>query len=133
MSNNLNQLTMQGNTTKESDLRYTPSGQAVLSIDLATNREWKDENGAKQEKTTYSRWALWGKRAEGLAKYLPKGTAVILSGRLEPADAYADKEGKPRATNRATVVELYFQTGKSAGTTVRGEEPAADADEVADF
>ena len=126
MSSNLNQVTMSGNATRNGELRYSPSGQPVLTINLATNRQWKDENGEKHEKVVYTRWAVWGKRAESLTPYILKGTGLILTGRLEAPSAYANKEGQPAASNQLTVDELYFVGGKKAN----GNEATAESTEA---
>jgi len=126
MSNDLNQCTMSGRSTRDGELRYLPDGTAVMAIDLATNREWKDASGDKKSKVVYTRWSLFGKRAEALAQYIKKGQPLILSGSLDPADAYTNNAGKAAATNRLKVETVLFN-GKSPEAqteTGGGLEPA---------
>lgn len=84
-------IILAGNLGRNPELRYTPSGQAVCNLNLATNRVWNDSNGNRQTETTWFRVNVWGKMAENAAKYLTKGRGVLVEGRLNP-----DENGNPR-------------------------------------
>ena len=73
-----------GNLGKDPELRYTPSGQAVTSFNVATSRAYTDSKGAKVKETTWFRVSAWGKQAETCNEYLHKGSKVLVEGRLVP-------------------------------------------------
>src|SRR5690606_41845225 len=66
-------------TRRSSDL---PSGAGVCEFRLATNENWTDKNGQRQERTEWHRVVVWGKKAESCSKYLSKGRQVFVEGRL---------------------------------------------------
>lgn len=90
-------LIISGSLGKDPEQRYTPSGQAVTSFTVATNRSYTDNNGQQVKETTWFRVSVWGKQAESCHTYLKKGSSVIVEGRLicDPAT------GGPRIYKRS--------------------------------
>lgn len=84
-----------GNLGKDPEMRYTPSGQAVTSFPVATNRTYTDSNGQRVKETVWFRVSVWGKQAESANQYLHKGSKALIEGRLT-----ADANGGPRIWNR---------------------------------
>lgn len=85
-------LTIVGNVGKDPEMRYTPTGQAVTSFSLATNRQYTGSNGEQVKETIWFRVSTWGKLAETCNQYVKKGSKVLVEGRLT-----ADKNtGGPR-------------------------------------
>lgn len=81
-----------GNVGRDPEMRYTPSGQAVTSFSVATNRQYTASNGEQVKETIWFRVSTWGKTAEICNQYLKKGAKVLIEGRLT-----ADKTtGGPR-------------------------------------
>jgi single-strand DNA-binding protein len=112
----INKVILLGNITRTPELAYTPRGTAILELGLATNRRWKDEAGNPQEKATFIETRLWGKTAETAAKYLAKGSSVLIEGRLEQ-DEWNDKDtGKPRKKTVVIVDTWQFGGPKAPGT-----------------
>ena len=72
-----------GNLTRDPEMRALPSGISVTSFSVATNRVWKDKNGAKQESTDYHNVVVFGRQAETAAQYLKKGASVLVEGRMQ--------------------------------------------------
>ena len=72
-----------GNLTRDPELRALPSGIQVATLGVATNRVWKDKNGAKQESTDYHNVVVFGRQAETAAQYLKKGASVMVEGRMQ--------------------------------------------------
>ena len=66
MGEGLNKVMLIGNLGQNPELRYTQSGQAVLSLRMATNERYKNRDGEWQDKTEWHTIVVWGKRAEGL-------------------------------------------------------------------
>ena len=82
----LNRATIIGNLTRDPELKQIPAGQKVCSFAVATNRAWKDANGAKQEASEFHNVVAWAKLAEICAQYLSKGRKVYIEGRLQTRD-----------------------------------------------
>lgn len=80
-----------GNLGRDPEMRYTPSGQAVTSFSVASNRSYNDQAGNKVDETIWFRVTAWGKQAEICSQYLHKGSKVLVEGRLTP-----DKNGGPK-------------------------------------
>jgi single-strand DNA-binding protein len=71
-----------GNLGKDPEMRYTPSGQAVTSFNVATNRQYTGSDGNMVKETIWFRISVWGKQAESCSQYLKKGSKVLIEGRL---------------------------------------------------
>ena len=79
----LNKVQLIGNITQDIELKQTPSGQNVCSFSLATNRNWVDGSGVKQEVAEFHSIVLWGKLAEIAGQYLHKGKKIYIEWRLQ--------------------------------------------------
>ncbi len=114
---NLNKVMLIGNLTRDPELRHTPKGTAVSEISLAINRNWTNEQGQKQEDTTFVEVTLWGRQAEVVQQYVTKGSPIYIEGRLQ-LDSWDDKEtGKKRSKLRVVGENFQFLAGKpGAGT-----------------
>src|SRR6476619_1502918 len=76
----VNKVILVGNLGRDAELRYTPGGAAVATLNLATTEVWNDRNNQRQEKTEWHRVVLWGKQAESLQEYLTKGKQIYVEG-----------------------------------------------------
>ena len=72
-----NKVMLMGNLTRDPELRYTSSGQAVCNFSLAINRYFNDKQGERKEETTFMRITVWGKQGENCAQYLPKADLLL--------------------------------------------------------
>jgi single-strand DNA-binding protein len=128
----VNKVILVGNLGRDAELRYTPGGAAVSTLNLATTEVWNDKQGQKQEKTEWHRIVLWGKQAESLQEYLVKGKQIYVEGRLQTRQ-WDDKDGNKRYTTeiKADRVTLLGGGGggRSAGMDRGGAHPAASHDE----
>jgi single-strand DNA-binding protein len=79
----LNKVQIIGNITQDIELKQTPNGQNVTTISIATNRNWTDSSGNRQEQAEFHNVVLWGKLAEIAGQYLQKGKKVYIEGRLQ--------------------------------------------------
>jgi single-strand DNA-binding protein len=112
---NLNKVMLIGNLTRDPELRHTPKGTAVSEISLAINRVWNNDQGQKQEETTFVEVTLWGRQAELAQQYLTKGRPVYIEGRLQ-LDSWDDKEtGKKRTKMRVIGENMQFLSSGNAG------------------
>ena len=124
----VNKVILIGNLGADPELRYTPGGQAVCDIRLATNESWTDKNGQKQERTEWHRVVMWGKPAEICKQYLAKGQKLYVEGRLQTR-SWDDKEGNKRYSTEVVATDFMFLGGgggASAGAGARTDfEPRA--------
>ena len=79
----LNKAQVIGRITQEVELKQTPNGQNVTSFSIATNRNWTDSSGMKQEQVEFHNIVLWGKLAEIAGQYVKKGSKLFLEWRLQ--------------------------------------------------
>jgi single-strand DNA-binding protein len=79
----VNRAILVGNLGRDVEVKYTPSGAAVASLNVATTDKWTTKDGEKKEQTEWHRVVLWGKSAETLQPYLTKGKQVYVEGRLQ--------------------------------------------------
>lgn len=89
---NLNKVFIIGNLTRDPELRQIPSGQAVVSFGVATNRFYIDSSGQKQKQTEFHNVVAWGRNAEIISQYLRKGSSIMVEGRLQTRN-WIDQQG----------------------------------------
>ena len=106
------QITLIGNLGKDPEMRYTSSGQPVTTFTMAVSRTWQNQEGQRQEKTTWFRVTAWRKLAETASQYLTKGSRVLVVGEVEEPQAYIDREGKPKASIEVTAQNIRFMSAK---------------------
>ncbi len=92
-----------GHLGQDPEVRFTPSGQKVTSIRVATNIRRKDK-----EKTVWWRVTMWGERFDKKLAYLKKGSAVIVWGEMGMPDIYQDKEGNPQTSFEIIAEHISF-------------------------
>jgi single-strand DNA-binding protein len=112
----LNKAIVYGNLTRDPELKALPTGNKVTSFSVATNRVWKDKNGAKQESVDYHNVVLYGKIAELAAQYLKKGNSVLIEGRMQTR-SWDDASGKKYRTE---IIADNMQFGPRGGGTSTG-------------
>jgi single-strand DNA-binding protein len=120
----VNKVILVGNLGRDAELRYTPAGAAVATINMATTETWNDKSGQKQEKTEWHRVVLWGKVAESLAEYLKKGKQVYVEGRLQTRQ-WDDKDGNKRYTTEIRSDSIVLLGGGGMSET-RGPKHVGD-------
>jgi single-strand DNA-binding protein len=110
----VNKVILVGNLGRDAELRYTPGGAAVATINMATTEVWNDKSGQRQEKTEWHRVVLWGKSAESLAEYLTKGKQIYVEGRLQTRQ-WDDKDGNKRYTTEIRGDRIVLLSGGGGG------------------
>lgn len=110
---NLNKVYLIGNLTRDPELRQTPSGQAVCTFGLATNRVYTDNAGQKQTQTEFHNVVVWARQAEIVHQYLQKGSMALIEGRLQTRN-WQDPQGQKHW--RTEIISERIQFGpRSAG------------------
>ena len=105
------QIIVVGNVGRDPELRYTPSGIAVTDFSVASSRSWTNQEGERQERTTWWRVTCWRRQAEVVAQYVKKGRQVMVIATQVEADAYTGKDGEARASLNITADEVRFLQG----------------------
>ncbi|MDD3374501.1 MAG: single-stranded DNA-binding protein [Candidatus Omnitrophica bacterium] len=107
----LNSVNIMGNLTRDPELKYIPSGKAVCSISIANNRFYS-KGDEKVKETSFFDVEVWGAVAENCAKYLTKGSGIIVEGRLKQ-DRW-EKDGKTQSRVRIAANSIHFMPKKSS-------------------
>ena len=105
-SRSWNRVELIGNLTRDPELRFTPSGAAVATFSIATNRTYVSE-GERKEEADYHRCVAWNKLAELCQQLLKKGTKVFVSGRLQYRE-WEGQDGQKRRTTEIVASEVIF-------------------------
>ena len=113
-------------------MRTTASGSQVCSFAIAVNRSFKDSSGNQQDQVSYIDCVAWGKSAEIICQYVHKGSALLVSGRLEQR-SWEDKNSGQRRSRTEVVVEDFSFIGNGSGNggsynSNRGASKEADAE-----
>jgi single-strand DNA-binding protein len=134
-------LTIVGNLGRDPEMRYTPSGQAVTSFPVATNRTYTGSDGNRVKETTWFRVSAWGKQAENCNNYLKKGSKVLIEGRLNSDPT----TGGPKLFSRndgtmgtsyevtATTVQFLDSRNEAGGDAQLSDETQSQTDDEIPF
>src|ERR1700724_3774801 len=119
---NINKILITGNLTADPELRYTPSGKAVVSASIANNEHYTDAQGQEQKITTFVNLQVWGKPAENFGKLVKKGQEIFVNGKIR-MDEWTDKETQARRTRLYLLVEnwQFTQFKRQEGSTPDAE------------
>lgn len=113
-----------GRVGRDAELRFTPIGEPVLGFSLATDRGWGDN-----KHTVWFNCSLWGERAEKLAPYIKKGTALLVEGEVA-ARAYLDRDtGEARASLDLRARTVRFLGGRGERDSL-SDVSVADSEEI---
>ena len=110
----VNKVILVGNLGRDAELRYTPGGAPVATLNMATTEIWNDKGGQRQEKTEWHRVVLWGKTAESLSEYLTKGKQIYVEGKLQTRQ-WDDKDGNKRYTTEVRGDRVVLLSGGGGG------------------
>ncbi len=129
-----------GNLTKDPEMKYTSSGQAVTNFRIAVNNTWVDQNGEVQEETMWVNVSVWGKQAETCNQYLSKGREVLVEGKLGFDKAtgnprmWDDQTGKTHSCFDLKAFEVKFlgggRNGSASSGSSAGSSSHADVEEL---
>jgi single-strand DNA-binding protein len=116
-----NYATMIGNLTDDPELRFTPSGAAVCTFRIASNRRYQDKSGNQQEETTFMAVNCWRTLAENVAESLHKGDRAIVIGRIK-VRSYEAQDGSTRWVTEIEADEISpsLRWAKAAVTKTSG-------------
>jgi single-strand DNA-binding protein len=107
-----------GNVGRDAEMRFTPSGQAVASFSVATNRQYTASSGEQVKETIWFRVSAWGRQAEVCNQYVKKGMKVLVEGRLTADQGtggpriWTGNDGSPRASFEVTAATVRFLSSR---------------------
>ncbi len=128
----LNKAFLIGNLTRDPELKSLPSGIKVASLSLATNRVWKDKNGAKQESSDFHNVVVFGAQAETVSQYLKKGSSLLVEGRIQTR-SWDAQDGTKKYRTEIVADRIQFgprREGGSAGSSAPSEKGGAPKKEL---
>lgn len=128
----INKAMVFGNLTRDPELRSLPSGMQVVTFSIATNRNYRDREGARQEQTDFHNIVVFGRQAETVAQYLKKGSSAFVEGRMQTRSW--EQEGQKKYRTEIVADRVQFGpkggeggsrgSGGNAGNAKREEAPA---------
>lgn len=124
----LNEVKLLGNMTNDPELKFTPSGTAVLNFSMATNRRYKQGEEWKDE-VAYHNIVVWGNLAQGLATRAKKGTRVLVDGRLQTR-SWEGNDGKKNyrteiVANNVLLIDRFNRDAADGAAMPSSTSPAA--------
>lgn len=126
-----NTVTVAGNITRDPELRFTPSGQAVATFGLAVNRRWQNrQTNDWEEATSFFDITCWGQMAENVSESLPKGARVLVTGRLEQR-SWENQEGERRSKVEIIADEVGPSLRWATAEVTKNERRSGDGGESA--
>ena len=126
-SRSLNKAMLIGNLTRDPELRYTPSGTAVCSFRVATNRSWTPSDGSeRKEETEFHRIVAWNKLAELCSQLLTKGRKVYVEGRLQTR-SWEPAEGEKRYTTEIVAEDMVILDSRRVSEEKEGQPEKEEA------
>ncbi len=107
----LNLVQLIGNLTRDPELRYTGNGTPVVTFGIATNKTWKNQEGAVEESTEFHNVVAWNKMAEICNQLLAKGMKVYVQGSLNTR-SWQDESGGTKYKTEIRVEDMILLDDK---------------------
>jgi len=128
MARGINKVILIGNVGNTPEVRYTPNGNAVVNISLATSEVWKDkQTGEQQERTEWHRIVFFNRLGEIAGEFLKKGSKIYVEGLLRTRKWQDKSSGQDRYTTEIIANEM--QMLDSRGTQSSDFQPARETSE----
>ena len=113
MARGINKVILVGNLGQDPEIRYTASGAAVATLNIATSDQWTDkQSGQKQERTEWHRVVMFNRLGEIAGEYLKKGAQVYIEGKLQTRK-WQDQNGQDRYTTEIVANEMQMLSGRT--------------------
>lgn len=121
MGRSVNSVTLLGNTGADAS-----KIRGGMSVNLATSERWTDDAGQTQERTSWHRIVVFGKRGEALAEIIRKGARIAVTGSLR-SSSYTDKDGAKRYSSDVIASDVVLLDAPPEGRK-RSGAPSDPAD-----
>jgi single-strand DNA-binding protein len=122
----INKVFITGNLTRDAELKTTQGGTAILDLSVAVNDRVKGNDGQWEDRPNFIDCTLFGARAEGLAKYLAKGSKVTIEGKLRWSQW--EQDGQKRSRITIIVDNIEFLSKVAGDAPIEGEIAIDDED-----
>ncbi len=122
----LNKVFLYGNLTKDPELKTLPSGSNVVNFSIATNRVYKDKDGAKQEAVEFHNIVAFARTADIISQYMKKGRPIFVEGRITTRSWEGKEDGKKQY--RTEIIVENFQFGADGGAAGGGKNASYGSD-----
>jgi single-strand DNA-binding protein len=129
MSVEINSVVIGGNLARDVVLREIGGGRKVALLVVATNRTFI-VNNQKNKEVAFIDVDVWGPMGENCAKYLKKGSPVVVTGRLKQ-DLWQTETGEKRSKIKVVAANVQFLASANR-TTAPVQEEAAVAEPAPD-
>ncbi len=120
-------ISILGNTGRDVELRYTPNGTSVANFSIASNTVRNTAQG-QQKKTDWYNVSAFGKQAETLARYLTKGSQILVRGKLT-FNPWLSRDGEARVNADVVLQDFEFAGGNAVKTFQETRDEAIPAQE----
>ncbi len=128
----LNKVMLIGNLTRDPNLRYTPSGTAICSFGIATNRSWtSSDGGEKQERVDFHNIVSWAKLADICGQLLHKGDKVYVEGRIQNRE-WKQEDGTDRHITEIVIDNMMLLSNSRGGAAYSGDDSSGYSAETAE-
>lgn len=120
----VNKVLILGKAGGDPELKYTPKGDAVCTVSIATGEAWTDKSGKKQERTEWHRVVTWGKPAERMSNWVRKGDDVYIEGKIRTR-SWEDNVGEKKYSTEinTTWFEVFPKGDKPNQKSNTNEKP----------
>lgn len=133
MARGVNKVILIGNLGNDPEVRYTPNGNAVATVSVATSETWKDkQTGELQDRTEWHRVAFFNRLAEIVGEYLHKGSKIYVEGSLR-THKWQDKTGMERHTTEIIASEMHMLDSRPGNSNGSKEKPASPTHESSEM
>jgi single-strand DNA-binding protein len=122
----LNKVTLIGNLGKDPEMRFTTNQDAICHFSLATHDHWQDKQGQKQEHTEWHNIVMYRRLAEIAGKYLHKGSAVYVEGRIQTRKWQDKDSGQDRYITEIIVDHMQMLGSPSNSVLSKESESKPD-------
>ena len=126
MARGINKVILIGNLGQDPEVRYMPSGSAVVNLSLATTDSWRDkQSGEQQDRTEWHKLVFYAKLAEIVGEYLKKGAKIYIEGRLQTRKWQDKNSGADRYSTEIIVSDMQMLDGRGVGGDMPSAAPRA--------
>jgi len=132
MARSVNKVILIGNLTRDPELRKTTSGTSVCNFGIATNREWKNDAGEKNQETEFHNCVAWNKLADIAAEYLRKGKHVYVEGRLATR-SWESQDGQKKSVTEIILSDMIMLERRPQGQAEAGQDQEEVMDQEAEI
>ena len=119
MAGSVNKVILIGRLGRDPELKYTPSGAAMAKFSLATDENFKDKTGEKQNRTEWHNIVAWNKLADICGEYLTKGKLVYIEGSIRSRQ-WQDQSGNKRTAYDIIANQMQMLGSKSDSDRMPG-------------